>query len=113
MLNAVEHGTLELGYEGKAEHIQKGTLDAEISRREKLKKNLKKEVEVQFIHKDGRLSVRITDQGKGFDWKSYVDFSNERESFANGYGVLKALRSFDEVKYNTAGNQVMVSIFEQ
>lgn len=112
MINAIEHGTLELGYEKKAELIQKGALGDEIQRLERLKKNKKKEVEVQFIHKDGRLSIRITDQGKGFDWKSYVDFKIKHENFVCGYGVLKALQSFDEVKYNTAGNQVMVSVFE-
>ena len=113
MANAVEHGTLEIGYEKKAELVVQNKFLKEIERLEKTKKNKAKEVEVQFVHKDGRMSVRITDQGKGFDWKSYVDFNIERKSFVNGYGVLKALQSFDEVKYNTAGNQVMVSVFDK
>jgi len=113
MLNAVEHGTLGIGYERKAELSNAGGFIDEVFRLEGLKKNMKKEVEVQFVRKDGRLSVRITDQGKGFDWERYVAFDVERESFVNGFGILKALQSFDEVKYNTAGNQVMVSIFDR
>ena len=113
MANAVEHGTLKIGYEKKAELVVKNKFLDEVARLEGLKKNKDKEVEVQFVHKDGRMSVRITDQGKGFNWKDYVNFNIERKSFVNGYGVLKALRSFDEVKYNTAGNQVMVSVFDK
>ncbi|MCB9982295.1 MAG: response regulator [Rhodospirillales bacterium] len=112
MMNAIEHGTLEMDYEKKAALIKAGTLELELERLEGLKKNKTKEVAVQFIHKDKRLSVRITDPGRGFDWKSYVAFSIERERFVNGYGLLKARQSFDEVKYNTAGNQVTVSVFE-
>ncbi len=113
MTNSIEHGVFEVGYDKKAELINKGNLYEELLRFEKMKKHQKKEVEVQFIHKEGRISVRITDPGKGFEWKNFVNFNVERKSFVNGYGVLKALESFDEVKYNTAGNQVMLSVFEK
>ena len=106
--NAVEHGSIGLGYDKKSELIDQAAHEDAVCGDAN-----DKVIEVQFIHKDGRFSVRITDQGKGFDWKSWVGFEQERESSTHGYGVLKALNAFDEVKYNTAGNQVMASVFEK
>lgn len=108
LANAVEHGNCGLGYKTKTELIDAATYQDELS---KLKP--KKPVEVQFIHKDGRFSLRITDSGKGFDWKKWTKFETDHGSYTHGFGVLKALKSFDEVKYNTAGNQVMASAFDK
>jgi len=111
--NALEHGSLGVGYEEKTK-----LLDAEgyaecIDVMQAKKAHKDKLVEVQFVHKDGRFSVRVTDSGKGFDWKSWMDFDADLGSYSHGYGVLKALKAFDEVKYNTAGNQVMASVFDK
>ncbi|MFK7839399.1 MAG: hypothetical protein AB8B83_03630 [Bdellovibrionales bacterium] len=111
-MNAVEHGNLGLGYDDKTEAINAGRYNDVVEGLQEKSDASAQTVEVQFIHKDGRYSVRITDQGDGFDWRSWVAFDSERNSFVHGYGVLKAVKCFDEVKYNTAGNQVMASIFE-
>lgn len=108
--NAVEHGNLGLGYDAKSELIDAAKYEQGI---EDLAQKSDKIVEVQFIHKDGRFSIRITDQGSGFDWKALTEFTEARDSYTHGYGILKALNSFDEVKYNTAGNQVMASVLEK
>jgi len=105
--NAVEHGNANIGFEEKTKLIDEGDYE------KNLKKLKSKEIiEVQFIHKDGRFSVRITDKGQGFDWKTWIKFETDHGSYTHGYGILKALKSFDEVTYNTAGNQVMASIFD-
>jgi len=105
--NAVEHGNARIGFEEKTKLINEGAYLEKL-----LKLKSKKVIEVQFIHKDGRFSVRITDCGKGFDWKTWTKFETDHGSYTHGYGVLKALRSFDEIKFNTAGNQVMASVFD-
>lgn len=109
LLNAVQHGSLGLGYDGKAELMNSDDYDAEFA---KLEEHNDKVIEVQFIHKDGRFSIRVTDQGQGFDWRSWIKFDEEYDAFTHGYGILKALNCFDEVKYNTAGNQVMASVLD-
>lgn len=111
--NAVEHGSFGMGYDQKSQLIEAGRYAEELEAMYGQKENAQKNIEVQFIQKDGRCSVRITDQGDGFDWKSYIAFQDEQESYTHGYGILKALQGFDEVKYNTAGNQVMASVFEK
>ena len=67
--------------------------------------------EIEFVQKPGRLSIRITDQGNGFDWKSWETFDTKRDTYTNGYGIQKALRDFDEIKYSTAGNKVIATLF--
>ncbi len=103
--NAVEHGNSGLGYEEKSKLLDTAAYQSKIQTL-----NPKKTVEVQFIHKDDRFSLRVTDQGSGFDWKEWIKFETDFGSYTHGFGVLKALKAFDEVKYNTAGNQVMASI---
>lgn len=108
LTNAVEHGSHNLGYQGKTELINDAQYQNTIEQFP-----AQNEIEVQFIHKDGRFSIRITDNGRGFNWEEWVKFKTDHGSYTNGFGVLKALKSFDEVKYNTAGNQVMASVFEK
>ena len=76
LFNAIEHGVLGIGYEEKSSLFSKQCFIEEIERREALKKNQSKEVEVQFVRKDGRFSIRITDPGKGFDWQCIWGINN-------------------------------------
>lgn len=110
--NAIEHGSYGFGFEKKANLITEGTYAETLEKANLKKQNARKIVETQFVHKDGRFSVRITDQGHGFNWKDWIAFEKERDASLCGYGILKAQRSFDELKYNTAGNQVMASVFK-
>lgn len=106
--NAIEHGSYGIGFEEKGKLINKASYQKELN-----KHTTKNIVEVQFVHKDNRASIRVTDSGKGFDWKNWTKFDTDHGSYTHGYGVLKALNAFDEVKYNTAGNQVMASVFDK
>ena len=55
--------------------------------------------------------VTITDQGEGFDWKAYVEFSPERVFDLNGRGIAmsKAL-SFDSLEYVGNGSSVVATV---
>lgn len=108
LTNAVEHGSCGIGFDEKTKLISDGKYYDKLS-----KLSPKNTIEVQFIKKDNRISIRITDTGKGFNWKDWIDFKQERESFTHGYGIQKAINSFDELKYNTAGNQVMATVLEK
>lgn len=68
-------------------------------------------IEVEFIQKQDRKSVRITDKGEGFDWKSWEKFDTKRDHYINGYGILKAYKAFDEIKYSAAGNKVIATLY--
>lgn len=68
--------------------------------------------EIEFVQKSDRNSIRITDKGDGFDWKSWKKFDTKRGTYADGYGILKAIRDFDEIKYSTAGNKVIATLYK-
>jgi len=55
--------------------------------------------------------VTIADQGQGFDWKNYVEFSPERVFDLHGRGIAmsKAI-SFDSLEYCGNGNKVIATV---
>ena len=107
MLNAVEHGNLGIGYECKSELNKKGEWSDEIARRQQLDCNKNKIAQIHFKRRDKFIEIVISDQGKGFDWKSYMDFELYRLLDSHGRGIAIANNvSFDEIKYNSTGTEV-------
>ena len=107
MLNAIEHGNLEIGYAEKGNLLTKGIWDQEIRRRLLLSENRTKKVALYFENFKNRLEVVIADDGKGFDWRPYLEIEPSRATHSNGRGIAKAnLLSFDEIIYQDNGNQV-------
>lgn len=51
--------------------------------------------------------VHIKDDGKGFDWHEYLEFSPERATDPHGRGIAASrAMSFHSVEYLGAGNEV-------
>jgi len=112
LINAVEHGLFELGYEAKSELLEKGedALSSEIRRRSKEAEYSEKFVDVEYKKLSDRIIVTINDNGKGFNWKDYIDISPGRAVEKSGRGVALAKLQFDEMEYNSAGNEVKCTI---
>jgi len=107
MLNAVEHGMLEIGFEAKEKLLREKQWENEIEKRLSLPENNSKDVTVEFTQTPKQLQVTITDPGKGFDWQNYLTIEPARATKANGRGIAKAnLLSFDKVSFNNNGNSV-------
>lgn len=107
-LNAVEHGNLGIGYKEKSVLNLNGTWDVEIERRMALPENASKVVEVAFERVQKELRFRIRDQGQGFDWESYLQFSPERAFDSHGRGIALARNlSFSRLEYQGSGNEVI------
>jgi len=107
-LNAIEHGNLEIGYEQKTQLIEEDKLDEEIARRLKNPLFASRVVTAHFARHATKLSLQITDQGKGFDWKKYMDFDPERAFDTHGRGIAMANKlSFDQIEYRGNGNRVI------
>ncbi len=107
MVNAVEHGNLGISYEEKTRLHDQEEWEHEVNRRLALPENGKKYVEVTFERLDGEIHIVITDQGKGFDWKPYEEFSPDLALASHGRGIAmaKAL-CFDQLEYQGIGNIV-------
>ena len=111
LVNAVEHGNLQIGYEEKTRLQADDQWEDEISRRQALCENTEKFVEVVFKRSPEQIQVTVTDLGSGFDWRDYQEIKAERllESHGRGIAMAKSL-SFDHLEYLGAGNQVLCVI---
>lgn len=109
MLNAIEHGNLEIGYAEKGNLLMKGIWEQEVRRRLLLSENRVKRVALYFEKFPNRFEVVVADDGKGFDWKPYLEIEPSRATHSNGRGIAKAnLLSFDEIIYQDRGNIVKI-----
>jgi two-component system, cell cycle response regulator len=107
LVNAVEHGSLGIGYDAKSELIATGTWLAEIERRQRLPEYHNYHVDVFYKRAAEGHYVVIRDQGRGFDWKSYLQIDPARAMDNHGRGIAQAnALSFDRLIYNDAGNEV-------
>jgi len=107
MVNAVEHGNLGITYDEKSALNEKSTWNEEVSRRLALPENAEKTVKVSFISNSSTIKITITDQGEGFDWKTYMDFDPSRIMDNHGRGIAVANKlSFSDVSYSGKGNIV-------
>lgn len=111
LINAVEHGNLEIGYEDKTALNARGELEQEIERRMKLEKNRNKKVQVHLVRDNGLIRVTIRDDGKGFDSTRFLLIDPIRAFDTHGRGIAMAkLLAFDDLEYRGTGNEVVATV---
>jgi anti-sigma regulatory factor (Ser/Thr protein kinase) len=109
IINAVEHGNLELTYEEKEQAVESGELEQVLCRRRQDARLSGRQVVVQAHREGRRLTIEIADEGGGFDWRALPDPDDPVYLFStHGRGVLLARLSVDSLAYNEAGNRVSV-----
>jgi len=111
MLNAIEHGNLGITYDEKTALINENRLREEVQRRLTLPDYCDRVASISF-HREGENTVfTITDQGKGFDWKTYLEMSTERLMDNHGRGIAMSRSiSFSRLEYHGNGNKVVATI---
>lgn len=113
LINALEHGNLEIGYEEKSSLMRSGMWQIEIERRLEARENRDAYVELEFSVTGERVQIRIRDQGNGFDWTPYMDFDPDRAFDPHGRGIAVArLSSFDALEYIGDGNEVVATVMK-
>jgi len=110
LTNAIENGNLGVDPADKADFVVLGRWGDEVRRRLILPENRGKVVSVQFAVLDGKVGVKIKDQGQGFDWRPYMGFDESRAFETHGCGIAMAgAFSFDSVEYGEDGTMVRVT----
>ena len=109
MINAVEHGNLEISYEEKGQLLQAGTLEEEMNRRMELPEFSNRRVRVQFQRRDHAMRIEIEDDGPGFEFAPYLKLDRTRLFESHGRGILMANASLD-IEYVPPGNRVVVKL---
>ncbi len=111
LINAVEHGNLGITYEEKSRLNSDGSWQQEVNRRLALEENRRKRVRVEFERVDGEISVRILDEGTGFDWTRYLEIDPRRAFDTHGRGIAMANKfSFSRMEYCGCGNEVIAVV---
>lgn len=111
MINAVVHGNLELTYEETTACLERNCLVEEIRTRLDAPRYRERVVDVRFDRMPGRIRFTINDQGQGFDWRKYMEFSPERIFDNHGRGIAMARsQSFTRLEYLGRGNVVVAEV---
>jgi CheY-like chemotaxis protein/anti-sigma regulatory factor (Ser/Thr protein kinase) len=111
LINAVEHGNLGISYGDKGQLLREGRWVEEVEARLRHPEHAASRVRVILEKVDGTSRVTIIDQGAGFDWQSYLEFSAERVFDIHGRGIaMSKSMSFDSLEYLGNGNTVVTTV---
>lgn len=111
LINAVEHGNMEIGYDKKTELLNTGLWRSEVERRQSMPPYNEKYVTATIAHKEDGTYAVIEDEGKGFDWHKYLKVDPARAGDNHGRGIAQAnSTSFDKLTYNENGSQVVAFV---
>jgi len=107
LVNAIEHGNLGISFDEKSQLQADNTWLNEIERRLQLPENKNKFVEVEYTRTDQEIKIKVTDQGKGFDWKKFESPPADGAHKSHGRGIFLAKNlAFKEFYYSGQGNVV-------
>lgn len=111
LINAIEHGNLEITYEEKTKLMQERRMLAEVN--ERLERPAFRERRAKALLERDLEGLRliVEDEGPGFDWTPYLELSADRAFHTHGRGIAmaKAL-CFEEVRYEGRGNRVVAKV---
>ena len=114
VMNAVEHGCLELRYHDKIDAMAKDQYDELIRQRRADARFRDRRVTIRAIYDKRRqiLTYQIADEGKGFNWKARVKsgFDVCPPGDASGRGIFLAHSFFPDIAYNDKGNEVTFTV---
>lgn len=111
LVNAVEHGNLEVGRERKADLLAEGNYEQEIKRRLGDDELGRRRVRVIYKRQNKDVQILIKDEGKGFRWQDYMDFDPSRLTDPNGRGIATAnIMNPGAFSYHGDGSQVIYKL---
>ncbi len=108
LVNAMEHGNLEIDYDMKKSILEKvDDYQRFLQERAQSEPYNSRKVIFTYHYNNGTLTFQITDEGKGFD-VSKIPSPRDRENIdnLNGRGIFITRINMDEIFYNEKGNSV-------
>ncbi len=111
LINAIEHGNLGITYAEKKLLVVANKWENEITQR-LLKDDFKdKYASLSCETVNDSIVITIKDEGKGFNWQTYLDVIPARMSEPHGRGIIKAREAFnDRVEFKGCGNEIVCTI---
>ena len=114
LVNAVEHGNLEITYEEKTQALEQNRLTELLAERAGRPELAGRRVFVDSEITPAGLVCVIQDEGAGFDHSLYSSEPDAGRLFEelgaslHGRGIMLTCLQFDKVEFNDAGNQVRI-----
>ncbi|MGJ4754210.1 7TM diverse intracellular signaling domain-containing protein [Leptospira kmetyi] len=109
LINAIEHGNLNISNEDKARSLKNGNYFQFILTRQNDPYYRDKKILVEYFLSRQKVGYRITDEGKGFNHARIVRKAlskTDETTSLQTRGIAFALSTFDVVKFNSTGNRV-------
>jgi len=114
LVNAVEHGNLEIGYDEKSRLLESQGWQDEIERRLALPEYIGRTASVEIERVDDGVIFTIRDEGSGFEFAQYLEIDPQRVFDAHGRGIAMArLLSFDDLRYEDGGRVAVATVRER
>ncbi|MCP4136706.1 MAG: PAS domain-containing protein [bacterium] len=111
IINAIEHGNLEINFEEKtAAQIEDRYFEL-VSERQNDSRYANRQVSIDYTVNNEKAVYYVTDEGNGFNHKEFITNAAaeaNRELLAHGRGLAMAKSIFDEIEFNEKGNRVML-----
>ena len=106
LINAIEHGNLEIDYKCKSELLEQNNWLSETKRRLSLPAYRDRKVRIYLEQHPDRIALSIHDEGMGFDWRGFETLSEDRLFDLHGRGIALAKNTFDGLTFSATGNVV-------
>ena len=108
IVNAVEHGNLEIGFEEKTESMRAGRYFEFLQERRLDPRFRSRKVVVEYSISASRATFRVTDEGPGFDYRPFLAGASAptEELIEHGRGLFITMSAFDRTLFSEKGNQV-------
>lgn len=114
LFNAIEHGNLEIFYQEKQEALATGQYEQLLTQRLNQARLKDRRVTIHTLYDKAvnSLTYRITDEGKGFKWRTLLSRSQDMcgSEDVNGRGVFLTRSFFPSLAYNDCGNEVTITM---
>jgi anti-sigma regulatory factor (Ser/Thr protein kinase) len=111
LVNAIEHGNLEIGYEEKSRLLRTQGWQDEVQRRLDLPGFVDRIATVEVDRTADGVVFRVRDQGVGFEPEPYLEIDPARVLDAHGRGIAMArLLSFDDLRYEDGGRCAVATV---
>ena len=110
IMNAIEHGNLNILYETKKNWLKKNIYHKKLKELLKTEKAKNTHGEITLQIEDNNIIIIVKDQGLGFKPKQEAKKINS-DGFAreSGRGIMMIKSYFDEVKFNKKGNVITLT----
>jgi anti-sigma regulatory factor (Ser/Thr protein kinase)/PAS domain-containing protein len=112
LVNAIEHGNLNITFEEKSQYLSRGDYLQLIGNRQKDPIYGSRKVTVHYELTDEQVAYEVTDEGEGFNYKELKLKAHANQSLGreHGRGIMLAENIFDEVEYLGKGNAVRLLV---